>query len=59
MPRVGVTEDTAEKIIEYMADSADSKRHQRDQVGKYVIYFSIIFAILAILWKKQVWRDLK
>jgi len=59
MPRVGVTEDSAEKIIEYMADSADSKRHQRDEIGKYVIYFSIIFAILAILWKKEVWRDLK
>lgn len=59
MPRVGVTAQSAEKIITFMLDSADSKREQRETVGTYVIYFSIILAILAILWKKQVWRDLK
>ncbi len=58
MPRVGVTAETAEKVIEHMKDSADAKREQRDSVGTSVLIYMFIFAILAILWKKQVWRDL-
>lgn len=58
MPRVGVTADAAHKVIEYLADSADTKRHERDSVGVKVLIFSVIFAIVALLWKKQVWRDL-
>ncbi|MCW8838653.1 MAG: c-type cytochrome [Thiovulaceae bacterium] len=58
MPRVGVTADAAEKVIEYLADSADTKRHEREAIGMNVMIFSIIFAIFALLWKKQVWRDL-
>lgn len=58
MPRVGVSAETAEKVIEHMANSADTKRHQRDKIGKYVMIYMVIFAILAILWKKQVWRKL-
>ncbi|QFR50251.1 cytochrome c1 [Sulfurimonas lithotrophica] len=58
MPRVGVTADAAEKVIEYLADSADTKRHEREAIGKNVMIFMVIFAIFALLWKKQVWRDL-
>ena len=58
MPRVGVTEASAEKVIEYLADSADTKRHEREQIGMYVMIFSVIFAIFALLWKKEVWRKL-
>jgi len=58
MPRVGVTEESAEKVIEYLEDSGDVKRHERDAVGKNVMIYIIIFAIIALLWKKQVWRDL-
>lgn len=58
MPRVGVTADTAEKVIEYLKDSGDTKRHEREDVGMKVMIFLVIFAIFALLWKKQVWRDL-
>ncbi|MDQ1263519.1 MAG: ubiquinol-cytochrome c reductase cytochrome c1 subunit [Campylobacterota bacterium] len=58
MPRVGVTADAAHKVIEYLADSADTKRHERSSVGMNVIIFAVVFAIFALLWKKQVWRDL-
>lgn len=58
MPRVGVNEHAAEKVIEYLADAGDTKRHERAAVGKNVLIFSIIFAIFALLWKKQVWREL-
>ena len=58
MPRVGITADTAEKVIEYLEDSGDTKRHEREETGKYVMIYIIIFAIFGFLWKKQVWRDL-
>ena len=58
MPRVGVTADTAEKVIEYLENSADTKHEERSTIGMYVMIFSVIFAIFALLWKKQVWRDL-
>ena len=58
MPRVGVNADSMDKIIEHMKDSADAKREQRDSVGKTVMIYIVIFAIFALLWKKQVWKDL-
>ncbi len=58
MPRVGVTAEVAEKVIEHMKDSGDTKRHEREAVGQNVMIYIVIFAILALLWKKQVWRDL-
>jgi ubiquinol-cytochrome c reductase cytochrome c1 subunit len=58
MPRVGVSAESAEKVIEYLADSADTKRHEREQVGLYVMIFTIVFAVFALLWKKEVWRKL-
>lgn len=59
MPRVGVTADSAEKVIEHMRDAGDTKRHERAEIGQNVMIYIVIFAIFALLWKKQVWRDLK
>lgn len=58
MPRTGVTAQTADKVIEYMKDAGDAKRHERESIGMYVMIYIVIFAIFALLWKKQVWRDL-
>ncbi len=58
MPRVGVTAESAEKVIEYMADVGDTKRHERDSVGKIVMIYLFIFAFLAYLWKQSIWREL-
>jgi len=58
MPRVGVNAEAADKVIEYLEDSGDAKRHERESVGKNVMIYIVIFAIFALLWKKQVWRDL-
>ena len=58
MPRVGVNAEAAEKVIEFLEDSGDTKRHEREEVGKNVMIYIVIFAIFALLWKKQVWRDL-
>jgi len=58
MPRVGVNAEAADKVIEYLEDSGDAKRHERAAVGRNVMIYIVLFAILALLWKKQVWRDL-
>ena len=58
MPRVGVNAEAADKVIEYLEDSGDAKRHERESVGRNVMIFIVIFAIFALLWKRQVWRDL-
>ena len=58
MPRVGVTAEVAHKVIEHMADAGDTKRHERESIAKNVMIYIVIFAIFALLWKKQVWRDL-
>ena len=58
MPRTGVNAEAADKVIEYLEDSGDTKRHERESVGKNVMIYIMIFAIFALLWKKQVWRDL-
>ena len=58
MPRVGVTAESAEKVIEHMKNAGDTKRHEREAIGMNTMIYIIIFAIVALLWKKQVWRDL-
>ena len=58
MPRTGVTADSMEKILEHMKNAGDTKRHEREEIGMNVMIYIVIFAIFALLWKKQVWRDL-
>jgi ubiquinol-cytochrome c reductase cytochrome c1 subunit len=58
MPRVGVTAESMDKVLEHMKDAGDTKRDERESVGKMVMIYIVIFAIFALLWKKQVWRDL-
>ncbi len=58
MPRVGVTQEAAEKILEHLKNAADPKREERADIGMKVMIYIVIFAIFAFLWKKQVWKEL-
>lgn len=58
MPRVGLNEVSQNRIVKYIESVGDSKKEQRIFVGKVLIGFMIIMAILAYLWKRKVWRDL-
>jgi ubiquinol-cytochrome c reductase cytochrome c1 subunit len=58
MPRTGVTAESAEKVIEYLKTAGDPKAEERNEVGKSVMIYLVIFTIFAYLWKRQVWRDL-
>ncbi len=58
MPRVGVTPEASEKVIAYLEKAGDPKKAERTEVGKDVMIYLFIFALFAILWKRQVWKDL-
>jgi len=58
MPRVGLTEQAQEQVIDYMEEIGDSKKAEREALGIYVLIFMVIFAVMATLWKKEIWRDL-
>jgi ubiquinol-cytochrome c reductase cytochrome c1 subunit len=58
MPRVGVSKEGAEKVMDYLKKAGDPKAAERNSVGKDVMIYLILFAIFAILWKREVWKDL-
>lgn len=58
MPRVGVTAESAEKVVEYLRDAADPKHAEREETGKNVMIYMIFFVLFAFLWKKEIWKKL-
>ncbi len=58
MPRVGLTEQSQEQVINYMEEIGDSKKAERESLGIYVLIFMVLFAVMATLWKKEIWKDL-
>ncbi len=58
MPRVGLTEESQERVIAYLESIGDSKKHERESLGVYVIIFFGILSVLAFLWKRKIWREL-
>ena len=64
MPRVGVNAEAADKVIEYLEESGDYKvkvakeGDARDNIAPRVMFFLLIFALFAYLWKKEIWKEL-
>lgn len=57
MPRVGLNEKAQEDIIAYMEEVGDSKKAERESLGIWVIAYSVLFALLAYLWKRKIWEE--
>jgi len=57
MPRVGLTEKAQEEVIAYMEEVGDSKKAEREALGVWVILYTVVFAILAYLWKRKIWSE--
>ena len=57
MPRVGLTLDAENQVIEYMTEVGDSKKPQREALAGPFLGYLVIFAIFAWLWKAKVWRQ--
>ncbi|WP_281951535.1 c-type cytochrome [Nitrosophilus kaiyonis] len=58
MPRVGLTEASTHKVIEYMEKVGDRKKDKRNSLGPWILLYFVIFSLLAYAWKKKIWRDL-
>ncbi len=58
MPRVGINEYTAKKVMAYLEKSANPKQAERESFGKKLMIYLLIFAIFAYLWKRAIWKDL-
>ncbi|PIF03920.1 MAG: cytochrome C [Arcobacter sp.] len=56
MPRVGLTQESEEQVIEYMTEVGDSKKPQREALAGPFLGYLVIFAIFAWLWKAKIWR---
>jgi ubiquinol-cytochrome c reductase cytochrome c1 subunit len=56
MPRVGLSEKAQEEVIAYMEEIGDSKKSERESIGLWVMGYSVIFALLAYLWKRKIWK---
>jgi len=58
MPRVGLSHEGMEKVIEFLEITGDPSKPARAALGPWVVLFFVIFAVLAYLWKQSQWRDL-
>ncbi len=56
MPRVGLTKEGYEKVKAYLEKTGDPSKPKREKVGPWVIGYFVLFAFLAFLWKKSIWK---
>ncbi|CAA6800626.1 MAG: ubiquinol cytochrome C oxidoreductase, cytochrome C1 subunit [uncultured Campylobacterales bacterium] len=59
MPRVGLDKNSTEQVINYLESIGDSKKEERERVILKIVAFLVFIMILAYLWKKLLWRELK
>lgn len=58
MPAVGLTKEGFEKVMQHLENIGDPSKPTRDSMGIYFLIYMAIFALLALLWKKSVWKKL-
>ncbi|NOX15849.1 MAG: cytochrome c1 [Epsilonproteobacteria bacterium] len=58
MPRVGLTKEGYKKVKSYLEETGDPSKSAREALGPWVIGFFVIFTILALLWKRSIWKEL-
>ncbi|MBP6497255.1 MAG: cytochrome c1 [Campylobacteraceae bacterium] len=56
MPRVGLTEVSQNKVVDYMEKVGDRKKAERDDLGYKLIAYMALFTLLAYLWKVRIWK---
>lgn len=57
MPRTGLNQEAQEEVIAYMEEVGDSKKAERESLGLWVMLYSVVFAVLAYLWKRKIWEE--
>ena len=57
MPRVGLTKEAEDILVNYMTEVGDSSKVKRAELGPKFLAYLLVFAIFAWLWKAKIWRD--
>lgn len=57
MPRVGLNEESQERVIAYLESIGDSKKAEREHLGVYLMIFFAIMSVFAYLWKRRIWSE--
>jgi len=57
MPRVGLTKEAEEKVVQYLEEVGDSKKDEREELGLYVILFFIVMTVFAYFFKVNVFKE--
>ncbi len=58
MPRLGLKEESAIKVIEYLDHIADPYKEQRNKLGIWVLGYLIVLVGLTYAWKKKIWKNI-
>jgi len=58
MPAVGLSEEGYEKVMQHLENVGDPSKPERDSMGVWFLLYMAIFTVLAVLWKKSVWKKL-
>jgi ubiquinol-cytochrome c reductase cytochrome c1 subunit len=59
MPAVGLNPEGYAKTMQYLQQVGDPSKPVRDSMGVWFLLYMGIFTVLAVLWKKSVWKKLK
>lgn len=59
MPRLGLTKESTEKVVNYLEHIADPHKEERNKIGMWVLIYMLIGVILTYSWKKKIWKSLK
>jgi ubiquinol-cytochrome c reductase cytochrome c1 subunit len=57
MPRVGLKEKSQSQVIAYLESIGDSHKEERESLGVWFLLFLSVFAIVAWLWKRKIWKE--
>ena len=57
MPRVGLTKEAQEQVVNYLEKVGDRKKAERNDLGIKIIAFFGLMSVLATLWKIKVWKE--
>jgi len=57
MPRVGLTKEAEEKVVQYLEEVGDAKKSEREELGLYVILFFIVMTVFAYFFKVNVFKE--
>jgi len=59
MPRLGLTEEATDKVINYLESIADPHKEERKRIGMWVLIYMMVGVVLTYLWKRKVWSSVK